>query len=144
MMQSSPEVWKEFFETYYRDELNRIAEKTISMDGFSSIKVDFLRDLAIFREGMVAEELLEEPDIVIKHANEGIARAENIHEVSLTKSIARFFNLPISRRVLIRDLRSEHISKFVSIEGIVRKVTEVRPRIVEAAFVCGSCGKKIL
>lgn len=143
-MQSSPEVWKEFFETYYRDELNRIAEKTISMDGYSSIKVDFLKDLAIFKEGRVAEELLEEPDIVIKHANEGIARADNIHEVKLTKSIARFYNLPISRRVLIRDLRSEHISKFVSIEGIVRKVTEVRPRIVEAAFVCGSCGKKIL
>jgi|Deesub1362B_J571_1020462.scaffolds.fasta_scaffold00841_6 replicative DNA helicase Mcm len=142
-MLSSPEMWKEFFETYYRDELNKLAEKTISIDGESSINVDFLKDLIIFKEGKIAEDLLEEPDVALKHANEGLSRSENIHEVRLEKCTARFYNLPISRRVLIRDLRSEHISKFVSIEGIVRKVTEVRPRIIEAAFMCSSCGKKL-
>lgn len=142
-MQSSPEVWKEFFETYYRDELNRAAEKTISLNGSTPINVNFLNDLVIFKEGIVAEELLDDPDTVLDHANHGIANSENIHNVSLENSRARVYNLPISRRVLIRDLRSEHISKLVSIDGVVRKVTEVRPRVIEAAFVCSSCAVKM-
>ncbi|MFP3910192.1 MAG: AAA family ATPase, partial [Archaeoglobaceae archaeon] len=142
-MQSSPEVWKEFFETYYRDELNRAAEKAISLNGSTPINVNFLKDLVIFKEGIVAEELLDYPDIVLDHANHGIANSENIHNVKLENSRARVYNLPISRRVLIRDLRSEHISKLVSIDGVVRKVTEVRPRVIEAAFVCSSCAVKM-
>lgn len=141
-MHSSPEVWKEFFETYCRNDLNKVAEETISLDGKTKIDVDFLKNLIIFKEGRVAEELLEMPDIVLNHAYEGLRRTENIHDIELNKCKARFFNLPISRRVLIRDLRSEHISKFLSIEGIVRKVTDVRPRILEAVFMCSSCGKK--
>ncbi len=142
-MQSSPEVWKDFFETYYRDELNKAAEKTISLNGSSPINVNYLKDLVIFKEGIVAEELLDYPDMVLDHANHGIAQSENIHNVKLENSRASVYNLPISRRVLIRDLRSEHISKLVSIDGVVRKVTEVRPRVVEAAFVCSSCAVKM-
>jgi replicative DNA helicase Mcm len=143
-MLSSPDLWKEFFESYYRDELNRLAEKILSLNGATkSVYVDFLKDLAIFKEGRAAEELLEYPDAVLRHADQGIAHAENIHDVSLKGCRARFYNLPISRRIYIRDLRSEHISRFVAIEGIVRKVTEVRPKIIQAAFVCGICGNKV-
>ncbi|HIH78396.1 MAG TPA: minichromosome maintenance protein MCM, partial [Halobacteria archaeon] len=40
----------------------------------------------------------------------------------------------------IRDIRGTDISKFVSIEGTVKKVTEVRPKIVTAVFRCKLCG----
>ena len=46
----------------------------------------------------------------------------------------RFTNLPV--RVQARDIRSDHINRFVSVEGILRKTTEVRPRIVKAVFRC--------
>ncbi len=46
----------------------------------------------------------------------------------------RFVNLP--KKVGIRNIRSDHINTFVSVEGILRKITEVRPRIVEATFRC--------
>ncbi len=141
-MLSSPHVWKEFFETYYRDELNRLAD-AVEYGKERSLYVDFLKDLSIYREGKLGEELLSNPDKVIAHANEGLALAENIHDVSLDGCVARFYNLPASRRVLIRDLRSEHISKFIAIEGIVRKVTEVRPKVVVAAFSCTKCGKVV-
>ncbi|AEA46045.1 LAGLIDADG family homing endonuclease [Archaeoglobus veneficus] len=141
-MLSSPETWKEFFEIYYRDELNKLAD-SVELNGSRSLYVNFLKDLAIFREGRLAEELLDMPDVVMRHANEGLAIAENIHDVSLEGCVARFTNLPLSRRILIRDLRSEHIAKFVAIEGIVRKVTEVRPKVVRAAFACSSCGKVV-
>ncbi len=142
VMLSSPQIWKEFFETYYRDELNRLAD-AVEFGGDLSLYVDFLRDLSIYREGRLGEELLSRPDVVLNHANEGLALTENIHDVSLENCRVRFLNLPASRRVLIRDLRSEHISKFVAIEGIVRKVTEVRPRVVVAAFTCTKCGKLV-
>ena len=144
-MFSSPEVWREFFESYYQNELNRLADAIISLDGAGrSIYVDFLRDLAIFREGKLAEELLEYPEKVIEDASKGIELAFNIHDVRLENCVARFMNLPLTRRILIRDLRSEHVSKFISIEGIVRKVTEVRPKIVRAAFLCGACGNEVM
>ncbi len=141
-MLSSPQIWKDFFETYYRDELNRLAD-AMEFGGEKSLHVNFVKDLSIYMEGKLGEELLESPDRVIAHANEGIALTENIHDVSLEGCKVRFYNLPASRRVLIRDLRSEHISKFVAIEGIVRKVTEVRPRVVKAVFACTKCGKLV-
>jgi len=47
----------------------------------------------------------------------------------------RFFNLP--RRTSIPDIRENlHVGKLVSIEGIVRKSSEVRSRLTTAVFRC--------
>lgn len=143
-MLSSPEVWRIFFEEYYQDKINELAAKVDFEGGGLSLHVDVLRDLIYYYEGRVVEELFDNPDVVIRHAEEGLALTDNIHSVSLEGCKVRFVNLPSTRRVLIRDLRSVHVSKFVAIEGIVRKVTEVRPKIVEAAFVCRVCGKEVL
>ncbi len=142
-MLSCPEVWREFFEIYYRKEINKLAYRIASGDGTSRSLYVNLKDLGIFREGKLRDELLESPDVVINHAVKGLELAENIYGVPLTGCRVRFYNAPPYRRVLIRDLRSVHISKFVAIEGIVRKVTEVRPRIVKAVFICRTCGKKM-
>jgi len=140
---SSEGEWRQFFETYYKDELNKLAGKVVN--GFkSSLYVDVLKDLAIYKGGKLAEELMEYPEKVIADAEKGLAKAENIYDVSLEGCKVRFFNLPLSRRILIRNLRSEHISKFIAIEGIVRKVTEVRPKIVEAVFKCSSCEEETI
>lgn len=39
-----------------------------------------------------------------------------------------------------RDLRHEHIEKFVSVTGTIMRKTEVRFRIIKAAFECQRCG----
>ncbi len=140
-MISNPAIWTEFFERYYRDEINKLAYKIKSGgDGSRSLYVNVTKDLLIFQEGRLGEELLENPDVVLVHAEKGLANVSNIYGVSLEGCKPRFYSLPTAKRVLIRDLRSQHISKFVAVEGIVRKVTEVRPRIVEAAFACTNCG----
>ena len=46
----------------------------------------------------------------------------------------RFSNLP--KKTGIRHIRSDDINKFITVEGILRKITEVRPRIVNAVFRC--------
>jgi replicative DNA helicase Mcm len=43
----------------------------------------------------------------------------------------------------IRDLRSRHISKFICIEGIVRRASEIRPEIVETTWECPDCGELV-
>jgi len=137
---SSPEVWKEFFEIYYRSEVNKLAYSVANGNGSRSLYVN-LEDVGRYREGKLVEELLNNPEIVIDHANKGLELAENIYGVTLTDCQVRFYNSPF--KVLIREIRCNHISKFISIEGIVRKVTEVRPRVVIATFICKNCGKRI-
>ena len=139
-MLSSPEVWKEFFELYYRNEVNKLAYNVANGNGSRSLYVN-LKDVAKYREGKLVEELFNNPEIVIDHANKGLELAENIYGVSLEGCQVRFYNSPF--KVLIREIRCNHILKFISIEGIVRKVTEVRPRVVIATFICKNCGKRI-
>ncbi|WP_230972170.1 minichromosome maintenance protein MCM [Archaeoglobus neptunius] len=137
---SSPALWTEFFERYYREEINRLAYKLKSGGDGRSLYINFVKDLAIFQEGKLGEELIERPDEVLLHAEKGLVNVTNIYGVSLEGCKPRFYALPTARKILIRDLRAEHIGKFLAIEGIVRKVTEVRPRIVQAAFACLNCG----
>ena len=53
---------------------------------------------------------------------------------------ARIYNLPEWATVQIRDLRASHLGKIVCIKGLVRKATEVRPKIENAYFQCNKCG----
>ncbi|MBN2042891.1 MAG: minichromosome maintenance protein MCM [Candidatus Aenigmarchaeota archaeon] len=43
----------------------------------------------------------------------------------------------------IRDLRSRHINKFIAVEGIVRRASEIRPEIIETVWECPDCGEII-
>ncbi|UCE36893.1 MAG: ATP-binding protein [Thermoplasmata archaeon] len=52
----------------------------------------------------------------------------------------RVKNIPSDSKIEIRDLRSKHLGKFIAVEGLVRKATEVRPKMVDAVFQCMRCG----
>ncbi|MEM4540267.1 MAG: minichromosome maintenance protein MCM [Archaeoglobaceae archaeon] len=138
-MISCPEIWAEFFEKYYYEEINNLAFRIKSGEDKRAIYVNFIRDLSVFQEGRLGEELIEHPDEVLAHAEKGLASSTNIYGVSLEGCKPRFYSLPTTKKILIRDLRSSHVAKFIAIEGIVRKVTEVRPKVVSAAFRCTNC-----
>lgn len=138
-MISCPEVWRDFFEKYYSEEINNLAFRIKNGENKRALYVNFIEDLSVFQEGKLGEELVEYPDEVLVHAEKGLAQSTNIYGVSLEGCKPRFQNLPSTKRILIRDLRSSHLSKFIAIEGIVRKVTEVRPRVISAAFRCSNC-----
>lgn len=141
MTLSCPEEWQEFFESYYQDEINKIAYRIQSGEKDQTLYVDFLNDLVIYRGSKLAEELLEYPDEVLKHAQQGLLKTDNIYDVSLDGVKVRFYNLPSSRRVLIRELRAKHVSKFISIEGMVRRITSVQFKPIQLAYKCCSCGR---
>lgn len=51
--------------------------------------------------------------------------------------VPRIYNFP--EQVNISSFRSDHLMKFVSVPGIVKKVSKVKPMIVNAAFYCMRC-----
>jgi|Deesub1362A_J573_1020465.scaffolds.fasta_scaffold00018_89 replicative DNA helicase Mcm len=134
-MRSDPEIWKEFFETYYQDEVNRLALRIRDNgSGDKSLFINFT-DISIFRHE-IAEELLEYPAEVLAHAEKGLEITDNSQGIDLSGAHPRIINLPIPRKIDIRNLRSGHIGKLIAVEGIVRKITEVRPKIILGAFRC--------
>ena len=48
--------------------------------------------------------------------------------------------LPESQKIMISEMRSKHLNKFLWTEGIVRNKTTVRPHVTSSRFECPSCG----
>jgi replicative DNA helicase Mcm len=89
----------------------------------------------------ISEELLEKPEEVIKMAEIAIEQFDTLGEVKHFR--ARYFNLPKTQKIMIRELRSKHLNKFLLIEGTVRQKSDVRPQVTSAKFECPSCGAVI-
>ncbi|MFA5268187.1 MAG: minichromosome maintenance protein MCM [Methanoregula sp.] len=128
--------WSRLLKTRYKKELGEISREYPHK---RSLFIDY-RDIERFgKVGIsLADELLENPGKVIEDVwdaikNDQLIKSKDGKEPPKGINI-RFTNLP--RKTLIRNIRSDDINTFVSCEGILRKTTEVRPRIVEAAFRC--------
>ena len=132
MAQSSHQLWEEFFKRYYKDPINVLAENYPEK---RSLMVNF-SDIERF-DMELARELIEHPDAVLKHANEAISSIDLPVEVDFDNVHVRIIGLP--DRIQIRELRSANINKFVSVSGLIRKATEVRPKIIVAVFKCQRC-----
>ncbi|CVK32523.1 Minichromosome maintenance protein MCM [Methanoculleus bourgensis] len=127
--------WTKFLKKQYKREL---AELSREYPHNRSLIIDYRSIL----NNRLAFELLRSPGKVIGDIRDAIIQnkliklkdGEDPERINI-----RFTNLP--QRTDIRDIRAEQINTFVAIEGILRKTTEVRPRIVSAVFRCRSCGK---
>ncbi|MCA9485646.1 MAG: minichromosome maintenance protein MCM [Nanoarchaeota archaeon] len=58
----------------------------------------------------------------------------------ISRARVRLIELPKSCNVMVRAIRAIHLDKLVSVEGIVRQASEVRPQVVNARFECPNCG----
>ncbi len=127
--------WTRLLKTKYKKELGEISREYPHK---RSLNIDYREIEKSGRAGIaLADELLENPGKVIEDVSEAIRAAQLIRtkDGKDPKDInIRFTNLP--KKKLIRDIRSDDINTFVSVEGILRKTTEVRPRVVEAVFRC--------
>lgn len=50
---------------------------------------------------------------------------------------------PGDKSVPLRFVRSEHVGRLVTVSGIVTRVTEVKPRVSAAVYVCHGCGYEV-
>lgn len=130
--------WEEFFEaTLYR---LKVIEVATLFPELKSVYVHY-SDLDAFDPDMA--------DYILQHPNKGLWAGEQaMKKVSPPGREGamihlRLTDLPRDCRVEIRELRSKHMGKLISVEGLVRKATEVRPKIVDALFLCLRCGTVI-
>ncbi|KPQ43205.1 MAG: Mcm2 DNA replication licensing factor, partial [Candidatus Methanoperedens nitroreducens] len=134
MVQSSIQVWEDFFKRYYWENILELAK---NFPEKRSLVVQF-PDIERF-DMELARELLEHPDLVIKHSNEALSSIDLPADVVFTETHVRIIKIP--ERIQIRELRSENINKFIAVSGLIRKATEVRPKIINGAFKCQKCGE---
>lgn len=126
--------FKEFFETTLYPQ---ILENVRRGDFF--LRVPF-PELSRYDPDL-ANELLEKPEDLIKAAELAIHQFDLDYDTKHFR--VRFKELPASQRVNIRDIRSSHLEKFTTIEGVVRQKSDVRPQVTAARFECPSCGNVI-
>lgn len=131
------EKFIDFFGEYY---VKEIAKAISEERGY--IEVDF--SLIDKFDIELADLLLENPEETLSVAEEALKEISSTYSPSEdTKIRIRLFNLPESREIRIRNLRSKHIGKLIVTEGIVKRASEIRPEISEAVFECLNCGNKI-
>ncbi len=126
------EKFKEFLKRYCWNDILHLANEYPDV---RSITVNFT-DIEQF-ERELADALLDHPDEVIPSVEEALRQIDIPIEKTLADAHVKFINIP--NKIPIRDLRSKHLLKFVSLEGMIRKATEVRPKITDAAFFCRLC-----
>ena len=136
--QELTERFIQFYRNYCRKEIGRLAQEYPNER--RSLYVDY-NDLFTFDRD-IAEDYLAKPDQMQEYAEEALRLYDLPADVSLGQAHVRLRNLPSEHTIDIRNLRvqDDHIGSMVSIQGIVRKATDVRPKVTEAAFECQRCG----
>ncbi|MCK4327335.1 MAG: minichromosome maintenance protein MCM [Candidatus Diapherotrites archaeon] len=128
---------EDFFRDNYKKDMEKLAEY---WPDTNSIAVDYA--LLEKHSPEIADDLIENPDTIIKASEEALASQGLVNtEGDRVAPRVRFFNLPQS--ILIRNINSTHINKFVSIEGVINKITDVRPKVEVAVFECMHDGRRI-
>ncbi len=130
--------WEEFFEE--QEYHSRILSLADEYPETRSLEVRF-EDLDRYDTdfGMY---LLRRPQTAIAAGEETIRRLIPPTDEAVRVHL-RLKGLPRESRVQIRDLRSKHLGTYIAVEGLVRKATEVRPRLTDASFRCARCGTVI-
>ncbi|MEK6959688.1 MAG: minichromosome maintenance protein MCM [Nanoarchaeota archaeon] len=124
-------VWQDFFTTHYHAQILEQSRK-----GEHWLVVDFLEVAKDSPD--LAEDLLNNPEDALKAGEIAI---EGFDLPGERKPFTiRIKNLPATQTVLIRNIRSPHLKKLVTINGVVRQKSEVRPQVTSAKFECPSCG----
>ncbi len=114
-----------FFEEY----------KTLEIEEMKHLKHLFLK-IDFFE---LLEFDIDFAESVLKHPQDGISILQlSLKEVGSFEKTPKVWltSLPDSEKVLIRDIRSEHIGKLIHLEGIVRRKTDVRPRLLHLEYLC--------
>ncbi len=124
-------AFADLFRQSYHAELSEQSRK-----GNPWIPVDF-SDIAKFNPD-VADYLLDNPEEALKAAQLAIEQIDLPGEKKGWEMRVR--NLPLSQKVMVRDVRSKHIGKLHRIDGVVRQKSDVRPLVTTAKFECPSCG----
>ncbi len=89
----------------------------------------------------IADFLVEKPDVGIEAARLAAADLgrDKVEAGVKFEPHVRFFNPPREKELLIQDVGSLQIEKLLSLEGVITKRAEVRPKVKVAVYKCTKC-----
>ncbi|MEM5872094.1 MAG: MCM family protein, partial [Candidatus Aenigmatarchaeota archaeon] len=119
------EKFNEFLDRYYNKELVEAANEgkplVISFEKLDATPYE-LSDI-----------LINNPDEFFELANEALNQKDLPNPVKI--------RVKGGESVMIRDLRAKHLGKFITVEGIVRRASEIRPQVIEIIWLCEDCNE---
>lgn len=129
--------WKEFLTASesYRKQLGKIGRQYPKL---RSLTIDYHDVEAFGALGLdLADELVETPNECIRDILAAII-SNNLLKLPKAKGTPdiniRFVHL--TQKIEIRDIRTTEIGKLIAVEGIIRKLNDVRPRLETGVFRC--------
>ncbi|NHN41790.1 cell division protein [Halorubellus sp. JP-L1] len=128
------DAFLDFYRTYYRDEIGKLAQNYPTDQ--RSLYIDY-DDLYRFDPDL-ADDYENQPEQLQKYAEEALRLYDLPVDVKLGQAHVRMDPLPDSTD--IREIRARHVNTLVTVRGTVNKATDVRPKMQEAAFECQRCG----
>jgi replicative DNA helicase Mcm len=87
----------------------------------------------------LADVLLERPEEVIGAGQRAMRELLPVADAESEGLRLRVIGLPQTAHRLIREIRESDLNRLIALDGIVRRVTEVRPQIRDAVFQCVAC-----
>ncbi len=122
--------FKDFFEDYKKKEIRKILRENLL-----SLEISFT-EIAEF-DIELSEQLLAYPNDILRIMEETLKEFYDISQIPSNKPIkVRLTSLPVTETYMIRQVRAEHIGKLIMVEGIIRRKTDVRPRLKYLDYMC--------
>ena len=81
-------------------------------------------------------QLLDEYDKAVSYISEIVVK-----EKLCEPKYIRFIGFP--RKLNIRELRSDQVGQFVTIDGIARSISSINPLVIDGKFECSYCGNRV-
>ncbi len=131
--------FKIFLTEFMKNDLTKLVDRNLS-----SLIIDFMKFASFFESKKVGnttvtELLLSRPKYIISLLEDVLNEVGT--ELGVSKRLhVRFFNLPVSTLKKIRDIRSSDIGKFLTIEGIIRRASQVKVIEIRRTLQCPICG----
>ncbi|OFV68247.1 MAG: replicative DNA helicase Mcm [Candidatus Syntrophoarchaeum caldarius] len=132
MEDASIDRWMEFLRKYYEEDVRRLS---VYYPDEMSLNVNF-QDIERF-DPSLAYELIENPTEILHAAEEALRKSDLSTGGEMPDAHIRVTKLP--KKLPIRSIRGQHINKFIAVEGLVRTVADVRPKVRVAHFECMKC-----
>jgi len=115
-----------------RREISKELKRMVA-SGHKSLVVGF-EELTEFDKNL-AESLLDAPAEFLDTADSILGGITKIPDV-------RFRVKGLGKSVEIRLIRAAHVSKFIQVEGVMRRAGQVKPEVKVAVFKCRRCGEE--
>ena len=135
---------KMFLETYYKKQLEKLRDDYPIRKSIEISLMDIYRyDKDIFFELTLSNKAEDYLNIFKEILREDY-KINGYIRFKLDDLLKKETNEEFNLKIKIKDLRYEHLGKLIIVEGIVRKVTDIKPKVIEAVYKCKQCGTVII